>query len=68
MMNRTNLKPQEIKNNLNLLFQSALKSALGSLFSDIEKKIFLRAEHTENPADKLALFNHLEMIKKKNKE
>ncbi len=67
-MNRTNLKPQEIKNNLNLLFQSALKSALGSLFSDIEKKIFLRAEHTENPADKLALFNHLEMIKKKNKE
>jgi hypothetical protein len=65
MMNRTNLKPQQIKDNLYLLFQSALKSAIKGLFNDIEKKIFFRAEHTEDPAIKLDLFNQLEVIKKK---
>lgn len=68
MMNRTNLNPQVIKNNLYLLFESALKSAFKSLFSDIEKKNFLRAEHTEDPLVKLDLFNQLELIKKKNSE
>jgi hypothetical protein len=67
-MNRTNLNPQEIKNNLYSLFQSALKSAIRSLFNDIEKKNFFRAEHTEDPTVKLDLFNQLEVIKKKNNE
>jgi len=65
-MNRINLNPQEIKNNLYLLFESALKTTIKSLFNDIEKKIFLRAEHSEDPHIKSNLLNQIELIKNEN--
>ncbi|MHB8920093.1 MAG: DUF1631 family protein [Halothiobacillus sp.] len=66
MMNRANINAEEIKINLGYLTTSALKSALKGLFADIEKKLFFRAEHTEDQILKSNLFGEIENIKKEN--
>jgi hypothetical protein len=44
MMNRININAEQIRVELSSLAKAALSSAFKSLFSDIEKKLFSRAE------------------------
>lgn len=63
MMNRVNLDTEALKNELERLTKTALDSALNGLFNDIEKKLFIRAEHTTNQHDKSELFEKIAQLK-----
>ncbi|OZB37733.1 MAG: hypothetical protein B7X35_00440 [Halothiobacillus sp. 14-56-357] len=63
MMNRVNTNTEELRGELDRLAQSALDSALNSLFNEIEKKLFTRADHTSNQHDKSELFEKIAQLK-----
>lgn len=63
MMNRININAKQIRIELSSLARAALSSAFRSLFSDIEKKLFSRAEHTINQEDKAEFFELIESLK-----
>lgn len=63
MMNRVNINTKALRDELDRLARSALDSALNSLFNEIEKKLFIRAEHTTNQQDKSLLFEKIAQLK-----
>ncbi len=63
MMNRVNTNTEELRGELDRLAKSALDSALNSLFNEIEKKLFTRADHTSNQHDKSELFEKIAQLK-----
>lgn len=62
-MNRININAVQIRSEIDHLARAALSSAFKSLFSDIEKKLFSRAEHTSDQEDKAAFFELIESLK-----
>ncbi len=67
-MNRVNTNTEQLRSELDRLTKSALESALSSLFNEIEKKLFTRAEYTSNQHDKSALFEKIALIKSTRKD
>ncbi|ANJ66176.1 hypothetical protein A9404_01230 [Halothiobacillus diazotrophicus] len=63
MMNRINVNAEQIRDDLGNLAHAALSSAFKSLFNDIEKKLFSRAEHTIHQEDKAEFFELIESLK-----
>ena len=68
MMNRVNTNTEQLRNELDRLAESALESALNSLFNEIEKKLFTRADHTSNQHDKSELFEKIAQLKNTRKD
>jgi hypothetical protein len=68
MMNRVNTNTEQLRSELDRLTKSALDSALSSLFNEIEKKLFTRAEYTSNQHDKSALFEKIALLKSTRKD
>ncbi len=68
MMNRVNTNTKELRGELDRLAKSALDSALSSLFNEIEKKLFIRANHTSNQKDKSELFEKIAQLKNNRKD
>ena len=68
MMNRVNTNTEELRGELDRLAKSALDSALNSLFNEIEKKLFTRADHTSNQHDKSELFEKIAQLKNSRKD
>ena len=67
MMNRVNTNTEQLRGELDRLAKSALDSALNSLFNEIEKKLFTRADHTSNQHDKSELFEKIALTQKHQK-
>ncbi len=68
MMNRVNTNTEELRGELDRLAKSALDSTLNGLFNEIEKKLFIRADHTSNQHDKSALFEKIAQLKNNRKD
>lgn len=68
MMNRVSTNTEQLRNELDRLAESALESALNSLFNEIEKKLFTRADHTSNQHDKSELFEKIAQLKNTRKD
>ena len=68
MMNRVNTNTEELRGELDRLAKSALDSTLNSLFNEIEKKLFIRADHTSNQHDKSELFEKIAQLKNNRKD
>lgn len=68
MMNRVNTNTEALRGEIDRLAKSALDSALSSLFSEIEKKLFNRADHTSNQHDKSDLFDKIAQLKNSRKD
>lgn len=68
MMNRVNTNTEELRGELDRLAKSALDSTLNSLFNEIEKKLFIRADHTSNQHDKSDLFEKIAQLKNNRKD
>lgn len=64
MINRMKINAVEIKSSLDELARAALCSALKVLFSETEKKLFVRAEHSTNTADKNKILDQIHHLKR----
>lgn len=64
MINRMKINANYIKNCLDDLARSALCSALKVLFSETEKKLFVRAEHLDNSAEKNQILDQIHHLKR----
>ncbi len=64
MITRMKVNAEEIKSNLDELAQAALCSALKVLFSETEKKLFVRAEHSTSSADKNKILDQIHHLKR----
>ncbi|WP_407276751.1 DUF1631 family protein [Halothiobacillus sp. DCM-1] len=64
MINRMKINPAQIKSNLDDLARAALCSALKLLLAETEKKLFIRAEHSNDLAQKNQILDQIHHLKR----